>query len=203
MPQTKKSDLPLPFIGVRLHENRTPTGRRTSTPARRAARYFAYGRDKQAELEGQQRGEWLGPDGRIQAHDKVTAWAKQEALGHRYTFEAILSVPQGQLTPEQFCQAMQRGGEISDWRLMGHQDTKHSHAHVLFFRDKRLDKETFLSWQTDVRTELARLEQQQLNDQSARQEMELEADQTRGQELTTPASSTQALRSSKSWGVAL
>jgi hypothetical protein len=86
---------------------------------------------------------------------------------------------------------------------MMHQDTQHCHAHVLFFRDKRLDKETFLSWQTDVRAELARQEQQQLNDQSARQEMGLEAGQTRGQELAVSASSAQALRSAKGWEVGL
>ncbi len=176
MPPAKKHDLPLPFIGVRMRENRTPTGRRTSTPAKHAALYFAYGRDKEARLEGRQRGEWLGPDGRIQSHDKVMAWARQEALSHRYTFEAILSVPQGQLTPEQFGRAMQAGGEIGDWRLIAHRDTKHAHAHVLFFRDKRLDKKTFLSWQTAVRAELARLEQQQIKARAARQEMALDAD---------------------------
>ncbi len=159
---------PIPFIGVRMHQNRTPTGRRTSTPAKRAALYFAYGNernvgDKEAQLEGRQRGEWLGPNGRIQSQETVMAWAKQEALRHRYTFEAILSVPQADLTPEEFCQAMQQGslvgGEISDWRMMAHRDTDYRHAHILFFRDKRFDKKTFLSWQTDVRAELVGLEQ--------------------------------------------
>ena len=64
-------DRPLPFIGVRLHENRTPTGRRTSAPARRAALYLAYGRNKEAQLEGRQRGQWLGPDGRIHSQEEV------------------------------------------------------------------------------------------------------------------------------------
>ena len=149
-----------PFIGVQMHENRTPTGRRTSTPAKQAALYFAYGRYPQAQQADKQRGEWLGPDGRVQTHEAVLAWAKQEALRHRYTFQAILSVPQGDVDPEQFCQAMQHGDEISDWRLIAHQDTSHRHAHVLFFRDKRLDKKTFLAWQTAVRQELSRLEQQ-------------------------------------------
>ena len=152
-----------PFIGVQMHENRTPTGRRSSTPAKQAALYFAYGRYPQAQQAEKQRGEWLGPDGRVQTHEAVLAWAKQEALRHRYTFQAILSVPQGDVNPEQFCQAMQQGDEISDWRLMAHQDTSHRHAHVLFFRDKRLDKKTFLAWQTAVRQELSRLEQQQLS----------------------------------------
>lgn len=167
MPQTMTDESPIPFIGVRLRENRTPAGRRTSAPARRAALYFAYGRDhsvpdRPAQPEEKQRGEWLGPDGRSHTHEAVMAWAKEAALNHRYTFEALLSVQQGELTPEQFCQAMSQSGEIGDWRLVSHQDTAYRHAHVLFFRDKRLDKTTFLAWQTAVRQELARLEQQQL-----------------------------------------
>lgn len=162
MPRTMTDDSPIPFIGVRLRENRTLAGRRTSAPARRAALYFAYGRDRQARQEEKQRGEWLGPDGRSHTHEAVMAWAKEAALNHRYTFEALLSVQQGELTPEQFCQAMSQSGEIRDWRLVSHQDTAYRHAHVLFFRDKRLDKTTFLAWQTAVRQELTRLEQQQL-----------------------------------------
>jgi hypothetical protein len=167
MPQTMADEHPIPFIGVRQHENRTPTGRRTSTPAKRAALYFAYGRDhsvhdRQAQQEEKQRGQWLGPDGRAHTHEAVIAWAREAALNHRYTFEALLSVQQGELTPEQFCQAMGQSREIGDWRLVSHQDTDYRHAHVLFFRDKRLDKTTFLAWQTAVRQELARLEQQQL-----------------------------------------
>lgn len=153
---------PDPFIGVQMHENRTATGRRSSTPAKQATLYFAYGREQQNQFEGKQRGEWWGPDGRIHEHETVMAWAKQEALRHRYTFQAILSVPQAELNPEQFCQAMAQSQEISEWRLMMHQDTKHRHAHVLFFRDKRLDKKSFLAWQTAVRQELSRMEQQQL-----------------------------------------
>ena len=184
MSSTTTNALPLPFIGVRMHENRTPTGRRTSTPAKHAALYFAYGRDKQAQQEGKQRGEWLAPDGRVQAHGEVMAWAKQEARDHRYTCQAILSVPQGKLTPEQFCRAMGHGNEINDWRLMAHQDSQHSHAHVLFFRDKRLDKETFLAWQNDVRSELARLEQQSLGDRAAQQDLELDLPQSRKASLS-------------------
>ena len=163
MTRTMVNVAPIPFIGLRLHENRTPTGRRTSTPAKHAALYFAYGRDKQAQQEEKQRGQWLGPDGRSHSHEAVMAWAKEAALNHRYTFEALLSVQQGELTPAQFCQAMGQGQEIGDWRLVSHEDTDYRHAHVLFFRDKRLDKKTFLGWQTAVRQELSRLEQQQLS----------------------------------------
>jgi hypothetical protein len=162
MAHTMSDERAIPFIGVRMHENRTPTGRRTSTPARHTALYFAYGRGRQAQMEEKQRGQWLGPDGRPHTHEAVMAWVKEAALTNRYTFEALLSVQQGALTPAQFCQAMSQSGEIGDWRLVMHQDTRHRHAHVLFFRDSRLDKSSFLAWQTAVRQELARLEQQQL-----------------------------------------
>jgi len=160
MRQTMRNDAPIPFIGVRMHENRTSTGRRTSTPAKHAALYFAYGRVRQGQQEEKQRGGWLGPNSRPHTHEAVMTWAKEAALRHRYTFEALLSVQQGALTPEQFCQAMSQSGEIGDWRLVSHQDTDYRHAHVLFFRDTRLDKKTFLAWQTAVRQELSRLEQQ-------------------------------------------
>ncbi|MCZ7673831.1 MAG: hypothetical protein M5U34_45280 [Chloroflexi bacterium] len=50
-----------------------------------------------------------------------------------------------------------------------------------------MNKQAFLSWQTDVRAELVRLEQQQTNDRAAQQEMELDTGQARarakGQEV--------------------
>lgn len=183
---------PIPFINVRTQENRTPTGRRTSTPAKRAALYYAYGNqrnvgDKEAQLEGRQRGEWLGPDGRIHTQEEVMAWVKAKAMEHRYTFQGILSVPEGELTAAEFGQAMQKGDQTEDWRLIAHDDTKNRHAHVLWFGDKRMNKQAFLSWQTDVRAELVRLEQQQTNDRAAQQEMELDTGQARarakGQEV--------------------
>lgn len=152
-----------PFIGLRMHKNQSVTGRRSSTPAKQVATYFAYGRQKQNQLDAKQRGEWWGPDGRVHDHRAVMAWAKEAAMRHRYTFQAVLSVPQAQLTGEQFCQAMGQSGEIAEWRLMPHADTAHCHAHVLFFREKRLDKNSFLAWQTAVREELSKLEQQQLS----------------------------------------
>jgi hypothetical protein len=155
---------PIPFINVRTQENRTPTGRRTSTPAKRAAIYYAYGNqqnvgDKEAQLEGRQRGQWLGPDGSVHTQEEVMAWVKANALEHRYTFQGILSVPEGALTAAEFGQALHKGGQTEDWRLISHEDTKHRHAHVLWFGDKRMGKKAFLSWQAEVRAELVRLEQ--------------------------------------------
>lgn len=160
---------PIPFIGVRTHRNRTPAGRRTATPARRAARYLAFGSERQAGQTAEPRGQWLGPDGRVRSHEAVLAWAREGALRHRYTFQAVLSVQQGALEPEEFAQAMEKGGLISDWRLMVHRDTDYRHAHVLFFRDHRFQKETFLGWQEQVREELARLEEQQLSSHAAQE----------------------------------
>lgn len=180
-----KPDLhPVPFINVRTQENRTATGRRTSTPAKRAALYYAYGRDKAAQLEGRPRGEWLGPDGRAQTQAEVMAWVKTNALAHRYTFQAVLSVPEGELTAAEFAQAMHKGGQAEDWRLIAHADTRHRHAHVLWFGDNRMNKKTFLAWQTEARAELVRLEQQQAaaalstgsNERSVQQEAALDGD---------------------------
>lgn len=186
---------PIPFINVRTQENRTPTSRRTSTPAKRAALYYAFGRDKEAQLEGRQRGEWLGLDGRINTQEEVMTWVKANAMAHRYTFQGVLSVPEGELTAAEFSQAMQKGGQTEDWRLIAHEDTKHRHAHVLWFGDKHMNKQAFLSWQTDVRAELVRLEQQHTsaslstgtNDRSEQQETALDTGQARarakGQEV--------------------
>jgi hypothetical protein len=181
---------PIPFIGVRAYRNRTPTGRRTATPARRAARYLAFGRERQAgqaaEQRGEQRGQWVGPDGGVRSHEAVLAWAREGALGHRYTFQALLSVQQGVLGPKDFTQAMEKGGLITDWRLVVHRDTDYRHAHVLFFGDKRLQKETFLAWQEQVREELVRLEEQRLSSHVLRDELALEQgdpEQERGREM--------------------
>lgn len=154
-----------PFINVRTQENRTPTGRRTSRPARRAALYYAYGSERdqgaqEAPLAGRLRGQWLGPDGRVQPHEAVMTWVQAQAMTHRYTFQAVLSVPSGVLTGAEFSQALRQGGQAEEWRLMAHEDTRHRHAHVLWFGDKRMNKQAFLSWQTAVRAELVRLEQQ-------------------------------------------
>ena len=161
---------PIPFIGVRMHKNRTPSGRRTSTPARRAARYYAYGHGAALEKEGKQRGLWYAPDGDTRSHDEVLAWARQEALSHRFTFEALLSVQQGALRPADFCAAMKQGAAIRDYRLMVHADTDYRHAHVLFFRDKRLNKTQFLAWQKQVREVLIQLEKQQMTEQQLQYE---------------------------------
>ena len=68
--------------------------------------------------------------------------------------------------------AMQQGEAIADWRLLVHRDTAYRHAHVLFFRDRRLEKGEFLAWQHQVREALLQLEKQH----TAEQQLQYEAD---------------------------
>lgn len=149
---------PLPFVRLTYTLNRTPTGKRTATPARRAARYFAFGNDREAEHGAEQRGRWYGPDRKTHDHEAVLAWIAAQAREHAFTFQALLSVPEGRLQAEDFSRAMQEGKTIDDWRLLSHDDTAYSHAHVLFFRNSRLDKEVFADWHERVRRELAAIE---------------------------------------------
>lgn len=149
---------PLPFVRLTYAPNRTPTGKRTATPARRATRYFAFGNNRGAAQGAEQRGRWVGPDGKTHDHEAVLAWAAAQAKVHAYTFQALLSVPEARLRAEDFSRAMQEGQTIGDWRLLAHDDTAYSHAHVLFFRNSRLDKESFAHWHERVRQELAALE---------------------------------------------
>jgi hypothetical protein len=171
-----------------MAENRTPTGRRSSTIARHKVNYLAYGRHREAQQQKEQRGEWVGPDGKAQSHEAVLAWAREAAMAHRYTFQAVLSVPEGELTAAAFVQAMGQGQEIEQWRLIVHQDTAHCHAHVLFFGDRRMEKGRFLAWQTAVREELAR--QSELARQEAEQLARTPAEQMEGAEQQMAAAAS-------------
>jgi hypothetical protein len=53
------------------------------------------------------------------------AWVKEQARRHRYTFQDLLSVPEGELTAAAFCRAMQKGGQAGDRRLIAHAGTGH------------------------------------------------------------------------------
>ena len=163
----------LPIARMIHNKNRTPTGKRTATPAKKAATYFAFGRDVQAKEEGRQRGEWTGPGGEQHSHAEVLAWSRAQSWQYAQTFQALLSVPEGRLTASDYAEALTNAGEIPDFRLMTHDDTAHSHAHVLFFRDKRLQKEDFMRWHGRVQQELAALERKQLAGWEADKEQHL------------------------------
>lgn len=175
----------LPCVRVTHVENRTPTGRRTATPAKKAAAYFALGKEKKVRDAGwrqadAQRGAWVGPGGQQQPHASVMDWARSQALAHRYTFQALLSVPEGRLTAADYGRAMEAagiasanavdGGQADDWRMVVHDDTAYSHAHVLFFGDRRMEKERYLAWRERIQEELAALEERRLEGQALAQE---------------------------------
>jgi hypothetical protein len=180
---TASKERRLPFVRLSYASNRTATGRRTATPARKAARYVAFGRDRQAETEGKQRGEWYGPDGQIHAHEEVLTWATAQARRYQYTFQALLSVPEGRLRATDYGRALHEARYIESWRLMSHEDTGHSHAHVLFFRDGRMDREVFADWHEQIRRQLATLEERHLGGEQAEEALQPGRDRERGEGL--------------------
>lgn len=174
---------PTPLVRMIHTRNRTLTGRRTATPARKAATYIAFGRDKQAQEASRQRGAWIGPGGQQHSHEATLTWAEGQAKEQAQTFQALLSVPKGRLTAADYARALEQAGQIADFRLMVHNDTAYSHAHVLFFRDKRIEKEAYLRWQEQVRQELALAEQKQLAGQAVEQEAAVQQEESPGLEL--------------------
>ena len=150
---------PLPVVRLQHRRNRTPTGKRTGTLARKAATYFAFGRKA-----NQQRGDWLGPGGESHTHESVMGWVDGQARQHEQTFQALLSVPQARLTGQDYARALEAAGQTADWRMVVHNDTAYSHAHVLFFRDRRLPRAEFEQWQVQVQQALLTLEEKRLTE---------------------------------------
>ena len=161
---------PLPVVRMKHTRNRTPTGKHTATPARKAAVYFAFGRQA-GQREGKQRGDWLGPGGERHQHEAVLAWAESQGRRHEHTFQALLSVPQARLTGGDYARALEAAGQTEGWRMVVHNDTDYSHAHVLFFRDQRLPRAQFDQWQAQVQQELVVLEEKRLAEPEQQMEM--------------------------------
>ncbi len=164
------------FVGVQLQSNQTPTGRPSIVAVRQAAHYVAYGHRWPHKGE-QLRGEWVGEDGQRHSHEAVLAWGKAEARAHRYTVHAVLSVPRVRLPADDYRLALAVDEAISaPYRMMVHEDTHYSHAHALFFWDKRMEKEQYLQWQADVQAVLVEREAVQMaltQELSAGQEEEI------------------------------
>ena len=152
--------------------NRTPSGRRSATKARKLAQYFALGRGREKEQEQRpQRGEWLDQAGQPCSHEEVLQWVRQQGMSHEMTYQFILSVKETQLTDEAFNRAMAAGGPLFDqWRLIQHDDSRYPHAHALAFGNQpvQIKSEAFQSWWRAVRQALER-------EQSAARGMQLEA----------------------------
>jgi hypothetical protein len=140
--------------------NRTPTGRRSATKARKLAQYFALGRGREKEQKLRpQRGEWLDQTGRQCTHEEVLQWVRQQGMSHEMTYQFILSVKETQLTEEAFNRAMAAGGPLfAEWRLIPHDDTRYPHAHALAFGNQPvpIKSEAFQSWWQAVRQALER-----------------------------------------------
>lgn len=166
---------PLPVVRLNHTRNRTPTGKRTVTPARKAAVYFAFGQQPK-QAAGKQRGEWLGPGSERHKHEDVLAWAQSQARQHEHTFQALLSVPQARLSGGDYARALEAAGQIKTWRMVVHNDTRYSHAHVLFFRDQRLPRAQFAQWQAQVQQALVILEEKRLAEPEP--QMEVDTDMT-------------------------
>jgi hypothetical protein len=131
------------FVGVQLHTNRTPTGRPSIVAVRQAAHYVAYGQRH--------------------SHEAVLAWGQDEARAHRFTVHAVLSVPHVRLSADDYRLALAADEDVSrTYRLMVYEDTRYSHAHALFFWDKRMEKEQYLQWQADVQAVLVEREAVQM-----------------------------------------
>jgi hypothetical protein len=145
--------------------------------------YLGYGRGRQAEQELRpQRGQWLDQKGQVCSHEEVMEWVNQAARENLVTHQFILSVKELQLSPEAFNRAMAAGSELfQEWRLIGHNDSRFSHAHALAFgqREVQLKSEAFRAWWQEVRQALEQ-EQQQAREQ----QLQLEQAQRleRGQE---------------------
>lgn len=139
-------------------QNRTPTGKRSATKARKLAQYLAFGRGRpQEQLERPQRGRWLDQSGRVVSHEDVLKWIKEQGMENLYTRQFILSVKDAALTPEAFNRAMGAGGDLfPEWRLLQHQDSRYPHAHALAFGQEEVPvkSDAFRAWWLGVRAAL-------------------------------------------------
>ncbi len=153
--------------------NRTPTGRRSATKARKLAQYLAFGRGRpQEQMERPQRGKWLDESGQAVPHENVLQWVKEQGMENLYTHQFILSVKDAALAPGAFNRAMSAGGNLfPEWRLIQHEDSRHPHAHALAFGQEeiRIKSEAFRQWWLEVRTALERERQTQIEEERAQQ----------------------------------
>lgn len=154
-------------VRLQTHANRTPTGRASATAARKLAQYLAHGRGRPTEqAQRPQRGIWHGEDGRPLTHEQVLQWVAEQGKTYPYTHQLILSVKEAPLEAAAYGRAMQAGGSdgnlFPEWRLIVHQDSRHSHAHLLAFGDEdiRVTGPTFRQWWLAVRQELEQQQQQ-------------------------------------------
>lgn len=167
------------ITNVRYDKTRTKKGNVTRSAVQKAVYYAMYGHpapftfdrlragDKLRASNPDQlpRGEWYSPAG-AEKHGHVVNWAEGSAVNHPYCYRLVLSLKEGDLRPEDFAAALQKDSQnlFPDFRLVVHQDTEHTHAHVLAFRDKTLSKQQFFQWKQEVGSCLVELEQLRLQE---------------------------------------
>jgi hypothetical protein len=125
------------IVRLQSHANRSVTGRRSVTATRKLVNYLAYGRGRPAQqAQRHPRGIWLNHTGQEVSHEAVLAWTQAEGLRHTFTHQLILSVKEASLTAAAYQKTLAaHAGVLTDWHLIGHEDTRHSHAHVVTFSD--------------------------------------------------------------------
>ena len=172
-------------------QNRTPTGKRSATKARKLAQYLAFGRGRpQEQMERPQRGQWLDESGRVVSHAEVLQWVAEQGKENLFTRQFVLSVKDAALTPEAFNRAMGAGGDLfPEWRLIQHEDSRYPHAHALAFgqEEVRIKSEVFRQWWLEVRAALEQERQAQIEQERVQQlvhGLEQQAEQINVQELS-------------------
>jgi hypothetical protein len=166
---------------VRYDKTRTKKGNVSRSAVKKAVYYAMFGHPEH-NPDQLPRGEWFSSAG-VEKHGHVLNWAEGSAVNHPYCYRLVLSLKEGQMRPEDFVTALQQDsqGLFQDFRLVVHEDTQHTHAHVLAFRDKTLSKQEFYQWKKEVGSCLVELEQMRLQEaeQARVKQAELEAKQKR------------------------
>jgi hypothetical protein len=152
------------ITNVRYDKTRTKKGNVSRSAVKKAVYYAMFGHPEH-NPDQLPRGEWFSSAG-VEKHGHILNWAEGSAVNHPYCYRLVLSLKEGQMRPEDFVAALQKDTQnlFADFRLVVHEDTQHTHAHVLAFRDKTLSKQEFYQWKKEVGRCLVELEQVRLKE---------------------------------------
>ncbi len=126
------------IVGSQRIPIQTAKGGRSVARVKGLIRYLTYGHYIQDQNErAQERGVWFGPK-RAYNYQEVLDWAKGSvhASEQPYGYTLLLSTRDGDLAEWEYEQALWAGNEwveVTDWRLVVHEDTANQHAHALVF----------------------------------------------------------------------
>lgn len=130
------------------------TGKPVTANVQRLVYYNVYG-NRGNNPEMQPRGQIYDQDGGVQKYGEYKSWALGQAQNQPYTYRVIIS-PKGKiLTDDDFIQSIRSAGKEtgvgSDFRVVIHRDTEHTHAHLLFQTNKTLKKKELENWKVQLR----------------------------------------------------